>query len=247
MLRSTLLEYCNQTLDVERFSDYCPNGLQVEGSEDIKVIVSGVTASEALIQKAISLKADALLVHHGYFWKQESPVVCGMKKRRLFLLLQHNINLLAYHLPLDAHPLLGNNAQLGKRLGFKDIIACDDLVFTATLEAPKSCAELSQHIGQILSREPLLIEPERMHTVKKVAWCTGGAQSYSELAHRKGADVFISGEISEQTVHYARENNIAYISAGHHATERYGVQTLGEKIAKEFDITHHFVDIDNPV
>lgn len=243
--RNELLSYLDEFLAVSTFNDYCPNGLQVEGKPTIKKIVTGVTATQALIDKAIAENADAILVHHGYFWKGESPVLQGMKKQRIAALLAYDVNLLAYHLPLDGHPQVGNNAQLGKLFGFENIQASEDLVFTADVKQATSLDDLTAHISKSLNRDALAIEGGG-HAISKVAWCTGGAQSYIELAKQKGADVFISGEISEQTTHFARENNIHFIAAGHHATERYGVKALGEHIADKFSIECVFVDIDNP-
>ena len=246
-----LVNYCDQLLGVDQFQDYCPNGLQVEGRAQIKTLVSGVTASQALIDAALAHQADSVLVHHGYFWKGENPCVVGMKRRRLQSLLTGEISLLAYHLPLDAHDELGNNAQLGRVLG----IAVrggfgggrgPDIALHGELRAPASPQQLSDHIARQLGREPLHI-PGHSELITKVAWCTGAAQSYIEQAAALGADAFISGEISEQTVHVARETGIHYYSAGHHATERYGVQALGDHLADYFAIEHQFIDIDNPV
>lgn len=242
-----LEQYCNQRLDIDAFEDYCPNGLQIEACSEVTKLVSGVTASMALIESALEMKADALLVHHGYFWKSESPVITGMKGRRIKALLKNNLSLLAYHLPLDAHPELGNNAQLAARLGFVAPAAVDSagLLWGGSLEPSLSPHELSRHIADTLKRAPLHVDggPE---IIRRVAWCTGGAQSYIGQAADLGYDAFISGEISEATVHIAREQGIHFFSAGHHATERYGVQALGAELASRFAIEHHFVDIDNP-
>ena len=248
MKRKELGDYLDQLLEAGRFSDYCPNGLQVEGRDEIRSIVTGVTASMALIEAALDLGADAILVHHGYFWKGEPTVMTGIKKRRIAALLRHDINLYAYHLPLDAHPALGNNAELGRLLGltphgnFGEM----ELGMIGALARPMRVRELAQHIEHKLDRAPLVIgDLER--EVRQIGWCTGAAQSYFDAAIAAGVDAFISGEISEQTVHSARESGVAYFSAGHHATERYGIRALGAHLAQQFGLEHHFIDRDNPV
>lgn len=238
-------------LDVKQFNDYCPNGLQIEGRSSIRRIVTGVTATQAVIDQAVQLKADAILVHHGYFWRGEEPVLTGMKKRRIKTLLDHGISLLAYHLPLDAHPVLGNNAQLGNLFGWG---ATEPLSFhnkkpmglITDLTKPLTPGQLNTLLVERLRREALHIDggPD---IIRRVAWCTGAAQSYIHHALTAGADAFISGEISEQTTHIAREEGIHYFAAGHHATERYGVQALGQWLVERFDLAHHYVEIDNPV
>ena len=246
--RQDITRYIDELLNVNQFRDYCPNGLQVEGRTDIEHIVSGVTASQALIEAAIEQQADALLVHHGYFWKGEEPCITGLKRERIVRLLENDINLLAYHLPLDAHKELGNNAQLAQKLGFQvEGSAGDtDLIWYGSLPASCSASELAAQIDTALGRTPLYIEASK-ELITRVAWCTGAAQGYIEQAAALGVQAFISGEISEQTVHQTRELGLSYFSAGHHATERYGVQALGEHLAKQFKIRHTFADIDNPV
>jgi dinuclear metal center YbgI/SA1388 family protein len=246
-----VVAYCDELLESAAFTDYCPNGLQVQGRAGIKTIVSGVTASRALIQAAIERKADLILVHHGFFWKGEDPCLTGMKKSRIKALLENDISLLAYHLPLDAHPQLGNNAQLAARLGLQEQGRFGsgqgpDLACYGALEAPLSVAELSDRIERVLQRRPQCIAGGA-ESIGRVGWCTGAAQSYLEAAARLGLDAFISGEISEPTVHIAREYGIHYFAAGHHATERYGVQALGAHLASQWGIEHIFIDIDNPV
>lgn len=243
-----LTQYTQQLLQVERFKDYCPNGLQVEGKLEIKKIVTGVTASMALIKAAKLANADLILVHHGYFWRNEDPRIIGIKRNRVAFLLKHDLNLMAYHLPLDAHQTLGNNVQLAKVLDivFKGFTGENNIVAYGSLINAMTLADFTQHIEIILKRKPLVIgDDARM--VKNIAWCTGAAQGYIASAIELNADVFISGEISEQTTHQAVESGISYISAGHHATERYGVQALGEHLAEKFNIDHEFIDIDNPV
>jgi dinuclear metal center YbgI/SA1388 family protein len=243
-----LTHYTQQLMHVERFKDYCPNGLQVEGRQDIRKIVSGVTASMALLEAAQKAGADLVLVHHGYFWRTEDARIVGMKRKRIAYLMKNDLNLMAYHLPLDAHAEFGNNVQLGKLLGFNavDYAGDENLVAYAELETPITLDDLLLRIESCLQRSPMCIG-DRSRPVKKIAWCTGAAQSYIEAAAALGADVFISGEISEQTTHQALEMEVAYVAAGHHATERYGVKALGEHLAARFDLEHEFIDINNPV
>ncbi|SEA74821.1 Nif3-like dinuclear metal center hexameric protein [Nitrosospira multiformis] len=241
--------YLNRLLDIAKFHDYCPNGLQVEGRREVRRLVSGVTASLDFIDAAIAARADAILVHHGYFWRGENPCLTGMKRQRIALLLAHDISLLSYHLPLDAHPELGNNAQLAHKLGLCETSRFGDQgigMFGSLPSNVSNLKELRVSVEQALSRTPLVIGDDA-RLVKRVAWCTGAAQDYFGDAIDLGADVFITGEISERTVHLARESSVAFISAGHHATERYGVQALGEHISEKFGISHQYIDIDNPV
>lgn len=247
--RENFAKYLEQTLDITRFRDYCPNGLQVEGRAAIRKLVTGVTASLALIEAAVAAEADTILVHHGYFWRGEDARVIGPKHHRLKLLLTHDVNLFAYHLPLDMHPELGNNAQLAKRLG---LIADarfgeNDLGWLGTVDASVgTVGELACLIEQHVGRAPLVIgDPGR--PIDRVGWCTGAAQNLFGDAIAAGASVYLSGEISEPTVHLAREAGVAYLACGHHATERYGVQALGEHLAQQFGIEHCFIDIGNPV
>ena len=242
----------NQTLSPQLVKDYCPNGLQVEGKKSVKKIVTGVTASQALIEAAVEAKADAILVHHGYFWKGESQPITGMKGKRIRSLIQNDINLYAYHLPLDIHPQLGNNSQLAQLLGIDTQGGLEghlqSVAMYGAFKTPLSGQELSQKIETVLNRKPMHISPDEQNKeIKTVGWCTGGGQDYIELAAQSGLDAFISGEISERTTYIARELGIHYFAAGHHATERYGVKALGEWLAKNhgFDVT--FIDIDNPV
>lgn len=248
--RDELARYLAGTLDITRFRDYCPNGLQVEGRSQIETIVSGVTASAALLDAAIARNADAILVHHGYFWRGEDMRVIGQKHRRLKLLLAKDVNLFAYHLPLDMHETFGNNAQLARQLDLRadGRFGEDNLGWLGSMQnaGVKTIGELARLIEQRLNRMPLLIgDPEKK--IGRIGWCTGAAQSMLGDAISAGADVYLSGEISEPTVHLAREAGVAYLACGHHATERYGVRALGEHIADTFDIQHHFIDIDNPV
>lgn len=243
--------HLNTLLNVSKFRDYAPNGLQIEGRAEVKRIVTGVTASQALLDAAVEYGADAVLVHHGYFWKGESPVIRGMKKRRIATLLQHDISLLGYHLPLDAHPTLGNNAQLAERLGIRIEGVMDERELqgvgnVGALTEPMSLTAFGQHVTAVLGREPLLIAGGD-YPIRCIAWCTGGAQGYIQQAFERGAHAYLSGEISEQTVHFARENGIHYIAAGHHATERYGVKALGDYLVRQFGLEHRFVDVDNPI
>ena len=224
--------------------------MQVEGTEEIHRIVTGVTASQALIDAAVERGADALLVHRGYFWRGENPVICGMKRARLGLLLKHNINLLAYHLPLDAHPDYGNNIGLARALGFSNAEPVEDfaepgLLWRSTLEEPLSAQTLLERLRTKLARVPTYISGGDQF-ISSVAWCTGGAQQYIDAAADCGADAFITGEVSEQTAHTARERGIHFYAAGHHATERYGAKAMAEHLPLKFSVQAEFVDIDNP-
>jgi dinuclear metal center YbgI/SA1388 family protein len=240
--------YLDSLLNVSHFRDYCPNGLQVEGRSEIGAIVSGVTASFELLQAAVDENADAVLVHHGYFWRGENECLVGIKRRRIALLIANNVSLFAYHLPLDAHPEMGNNSQLGHKLGFVETgrFGEQNIAAHGSLSQVVTLKELGVNLEGILSRRPLMVGDESQ-SIRRIAWCTGAAQDYFDEAIRLGVDAFITGEISERVVHAARESGVAFISAGHHATERYGVQALGEHVAKKFGITHRFIDIDNPV
>lgn len=240
-----IVAYCNQRLDAAAFDDYCPNGLQVEGRAEVGRIVTGVTASQALIEAAVDAGADLLLVHHGYFWRGEAAPLVGIKGRRVRALMRADMSLLAYHLPLDVHPELGNNRQLAAVLGLENARAVDGLLWGADLPASFTTGDLVARVEAALGRAALSVGPDR--PLRGVAWCTGAAQGMIEQAAEAGFDAFISGEISEQTVHQARELGISYIAAGHHATERYGVQALGRELADRFRVPHTFVDVDNPV
>ncbi|VAW96774.1 GTP cyclohydrolase 1 type 2 homolog YbgI [hydrothermal vent metagenome] len=254
--RADIINYCDDLLETSQFKDYCPNGLQVEGSGDVTKIVTGVTASQALIDAAIEASADMLLVHHGFFWQGENPNIIGIKQRRIKHLLQANINLVAYHLPLDAHPLLGNNAQLANVLNLEvegrfggsegDSMA---IAMHGRVVDKITAVQFAASISEALNRQVLHIAPdlEKKQSIQTVAWCTGAAQGYIEKAVELGVDAFITGEASEQTAHIARESNIHFFAAGHHATERYGVKALGEHLSQHLDIDQCFIDIDNPI
>ena len=251
MKKQDFLAFLEEILQSRTINDYCPNGLQVEASDVITKVVTGVTASQALIDEAIKRKADCLLVHHGYFWKGEDPCVTGIKMRRIKALLDNGINLVAYHLPIDVHPQLGNNAQLGQQLGLVNIEAHPGvkplgIIMQGELANPITPLNCSELIHKTLQRQPLHIEVQDRNLIKTLAWCTGGGQNYIEQAAELKVDAFISGEISEQTTHLARELGLHYFAAGHHATERYGVKALGEYIAANTDINVEFVDIENP-
>ena len=245
--RHTLLNSFNELLQPERFKDYGPNGLQVEGKENISRIVSGVTASRALIEAAIAEKADAIFVHHGLFWRGMDGRITGWMKQRIQLLLAHDINLFAYHLPLDAHPEFGNNAQLGRVLGVQpdQRFGEQDLGFAGAADFANANA-LAQHVQTALGRQVTLADPGNGREIRRVAWCTGGAQGYFESAIAAGADAFITGEISEPQAHLARETGVAFIAAGHHATERYGAPAAAAHVAAQLGLEHVFVEIDNP-
>lgn len=246
-----LTRYLDDLLQADSFRDYCPNGLQVEGRPLVGRLATGVTASQSLLDEALAWGADAILVHHGYFWKGESQEVVGMKKRRLAALLTNDVSLLAYHLPLDAHPELGNNACLGRLMGLEEQEPLQpgdpgSVGNVANLPQSQSAGELRGRLEQITGRSALHIG-DGAGMVRRIAWCTGAAQGYIEAAVAAGADLFVTGEASEQTVHIAREEGIHFIAAGHHATERFGVQALGEHLAGQFSLEHRFIDIPNPV
>ena len=247
--RTALLALCDSLLQPERFKDYCPNGLQVEGRPQVQSIASGVTASLALIQAAIEAGADTLLVHHGLFWRNQNGTVTGWLKSRLALLLQHDINLLAYHLPLDAHPALGNNAQLATHLGFRVDGRFGEQGLGFVGQAPTAFEHgqaLAQHLQSRLGKQPVSVVPDTKRPVRRMAWCTGGAQNLFEEAIAQGVDAFITGEISEPQAHLARETGVSFFACGHHATERYGAPALGAHLAEQLGVKHVFIDIDNP-
>ena len=248
--RQALLQAFDALLQPARFKDYGPNGLQVEGRAQVRKIVSGVTASRALIEAAIAAQADAIFVHHGLFWRGQDGCVTGWMKQRLALLLAHDINLFAYHLPLDAHPELGNNAQLGVQLGLAATARFgeQELGFLGSRADGRSFAdasELAGHIENVLKR-PVVQVGQAPGRIQNIAWCSGGAQSYFEAAIAAGADAFITGEISEPQAHYARELGVVFIACGHHASERYGAPAVAAQVAQRFGLAHEFIDIDNP-
>jgi dinuclear metal center YbgI/SA1388 family protein len=246
---STLVEEADRYLNATKIADYCPNGMQVEGRPQVRRIVSGVTASQALLDAAVEAQADVVLVHHGYFWKNEDPRGVGIKQRRLKTLLTNEISLLAYHLPLDVHPEVGNNVQLARLLGLtiEGPLEPDNprsVGLVGSLEVPLAPADFMHRVHAALAREPLMIEGAG--PIRRIAWCTGGAQGYIEQAVAAGVDAYLTGEVSEPTVHIARENGLSFFAAGHHATERYGVQALGDYLARRFAIEHRFIDCPNP-
>ena len=245
--RTEIESYLHTLLDVGRFRDYGPNGLQVEGRADVHRIVSGVTASRALIEAAVEAKADAILVHHGLFWRGQDGRITGWMKQRIELLLAHQINLFAYHLPLDAHPELGNNAQLGLRLSLNADARFgeQDLGFIGNATVASTFDELATQVQTQLGRRVTAVAGDG-RALKRVAWCTGGAQGYFESAIAAGADAFITGEISEPQAHYARETGVGFIACGHHASERYGAPAVAEHVSRHFGLSHEFIEIDNP-
>lgn len=246
----SLVRSANDYLLIQSIADYCPNGLQVEGRDQVRRIVTGVTASQALIDAAIACEADAILVHHGYFWKNEDARIIGMKQRRLKALLCNDISLLAYHLPLDIHPQIGNNVQLAQHLGWiidggLEADNPNSIALVGHLPQALSPQALASQVASVLQREPLLIAGE--HSIRTIAWCSGGAQGYIGTAIARGVDAYLTGEASEQTFHSARENGITFLAAGHHATERFGIQALGDYLAERLGVEHRFIDIPNPI
>lgn len=248
MKREELVNYLDRLLEPTKFRDYCPNGLQVEGRGEVQRIVAGVTASQALLDAAVARDADAILVHHGYFWKGDDGRVTGIRRQRLGTLISHDVNLIAYHLPLDAHPEFGNNAQLARLFGWvpEGRFGEQDIAWLGRLAEPADLAVLTSNVARALGRVPLVIG-DASRPIRRIAWCSGGAQGYFEQAIALGVDAYVSGEISEQTVHLARESGVAYLAAGHHATERGGVQALAAHLAEKFNLNCEFVDVDNPV
>ena len=249
--RTELTAYLDNFLSVAKIQDYAPNGLQIEGRSEIRKICTAVTASQAALEQAIAAGADALLVHHGYFWRGEDSVVCGIKRARLALTLAENLNLFAYHLPIDVHPELGNNVCFGRLLGAVEIKTHDvgktpGLLMSGRLKSSMSLNELSAYLTQKLGRIPQILAPSS-HPIQHVAWCTGAAQDYIEEASKLGIDAYLSGEVSLRTYYEAHELKLPYIACGHHATERYGIKALGEHIAQKFGVLHHFIDSENPV
>lgn len=248
MLLNELRDYNASLLQTGLFKDYCPNGLQVEGRAEVRRIATAVTASQKALDEAIAWGADAILVHHGYFWRNEDATIIGIKKRRIAQLLRNDVSLLAYHLPLDAHAELGNNAQLGKLLGLVEQgrFGEQNMVWLGSPDQPLSLAQFSLTIEHKLQRKPQVIG-EDGKIIQTVAWCSGGAQGYFEAAIAQGVDAYLTGEISEQNFHQANETGVAFIAAGHHATERFGIQALGAHLSNQFGLEHRFFDQANPV
>lgn len=247
--REALTYYLSELLKPEDFKDYCPNGLQVEGRDEIASLVCGVTANQALLDLAVAEGADAILVHHGWFWRGESGAVTGIKRNRLKTLLAHDINLYAYHLPLDAHPAVGNNAGLAKAAGWakSGVFGEQGLGCLGTPPAGATVISVAADLAKAVGREPFVLAEANDQPIRRLAWCTGAAQGYFEAAINAGVDAFITGEVSEPMVHLARETGVAYFAAGHHATERFGVQALGGDIAARFGIRVRYLEVDSPV
>lgn len=251
MLRDELIQRMETLLEPEAFKDYTINGLQVEGKREVCKVMTGVTACQALLDEAVKWGADMVLVHHGFFWGREPSTIVGLRHRRISTLIKHDINLVAYHLPLDAHAGLGNNAQLGADMAWYrthvlDGVLGKGLVWQGRTAKPVDHDTLASQLEARLGRAPLVIQGHQ-RPIRSIAWCTGAAQDMIELAWERGADAFVSGEVSERTTHLARELGISYFAAGHHATERAGIRELGNWLARDTGIEHRFVDIDNPV
>lgn len=247
--RNEILHWCERELAISQFRDFSPNGLQIEGQNEINKIVCAVTASQAAVDFAIAEQANMLIVHHGMFWKSELSCITGWKKQRIQALLKHEINLLGYHLPLDAHQRWGNNVQLATKLGWEIEGCCGEqnLLQYGRLSRPKTATELARHIAQTLQREPLLLCQHKQQQIQRLAWCSGGGQSFFQQAIDMGVDAFITGEVSEPQYHLAQETGVVFMAAGHHATERYGIQALAAQISAEFKLPHFFFDEANPV
>jgi dinuclear metal center YbgI/SA1388 family protein len=248
VMRKEILDWCAQQLAVAQFRDFSPNGLQVEGRDEVNSIVCAVTASQAAIDFAVAQQADMLLVHHGMFWKNEAAAITGWKKRRIQTLLANDVNLVGYHLPLDAHQQWGNNVQLALRLGWQ-VDGCggeQNLVQYGSLAQPLTAAELAWQLELSLGRVPVLLCADQQQPVRRIAWCTGGGQGFFQYAIEADVDAFITGEVSEPQYHLARECGVVFIAAGHHATERYGIQALACVLAEEFGIRQQFFDESNP-
>ncbi|MDF1646511.1 MAG: Nif3-like dinuclear metal center hexameric protein [Legionellaceae bacterium] len=246
-----LVHYLKEYLALDNFKDYAPNGLQVEGRADIRRIRTAVTASLDVIKQASADKACALLVHHGYFWRGEAPEICGMKRERILHLLKHDMNLLAYHLPIDCHSELGNNACMARRLNVSDIkrhtvSGTPNLLWTGQLSKAMTADAFVTELNQLYQRKPQHISGGK-NVIQNIAFCTGGAQDFIVEAHALGVDAYISGEISERTYYQAKELGLHYFACGHHATERDGIKTLGKHLALRFGLEHAFIDSDNPV
>ncbi|AFH94959.1 TPA: type 2 GTP cyclohydrolase I [Providencia stuartii] len=246
MRNLALEELINNELKVSEFQDYAPNGLQVEGRSHVQKIVTGVTACQALLDKAVEMNADAVIVHHGYFWKNEPVVIKGMKRKRLKTLLENDINLYGYHLPLDAHPHLGNNTQLAHIMGVKIDGHIEPLMPFGYFDQPITPAELTERLETHLGRKALHCGDTGKQEIRQIAWCTGGGQGFILQAAEFGVDAFVTGEVSEQTIHIAREMGIHFYSAGHHATERYGIKALTQWLVDNHGLDAVFIDIDNP-
>ena len=249
MQLTELGDHLDTLLDASRLKDYCPNGLQVEGRPEVLRVLCGVTASQALLDLAVAGGHDAVFVHHGLFWKGDDGRVTGFRRRSLRTLLANDISLFAYHLPLDVHPELGNNAQLARLMGWQGEarFADQELGWIGRPEEEgQSAQEIARALAARLGREPMLVgDGERR--VRRIAWCTGAAQGFFEQAILAGADLYVSGEISEPTVHLARESGVPYIAAGHHATERYGARAIAHYLNEVLGLEARFVDLDNPV
>lgn len=243
--------YLKAYLSIDLFQDYAPNGLQVQGKPDIQVICTAVSASLATILAAIAHQADALLVHHGFFWRGEAPALIGLKRSRIAALLAHDINLFAFHLPLDCHKEIGNNACIARLLNVREVTSHRqgqnrDLLWSGLLEHPVSPAVFRQSLSEHFKRVPLHLEASSA-LIHRIAWCSGAAQDFIEEAALLGVDAYLSGEVSERTYYQAQEHDIHYFACGHHATERLGIFSLGEHLAATFGLVHHFIDANNPV
>ena len=246
-----IIQWCDSTLKSHEFKDYAPNGLQIEGKTEVNKIVCAVTASQTAIDAAIAQGADLLLVHHGYFWKGEAYPITGMRGKRIKSLIQQDISLVGYHLPLDSHPTLGNNAAIADLLELQNIEALDPterhpIGNIGYLKSAMSPEAFKAFVSERLGFDAIHLPCDKS-TIQKVGFCTGAAQDFISKAAEQGCDAFISGEVSERTYYEAKELDVHYYACGHHATERYGVQRLAKAISEQFNIEYSYFELNNPI
>ena len=246
-----IIQWCDQTLKSHEFKDYAPNGLQIEGTSEVKKILCAVTASQTAIDAAVAYGADLLLVHHGYFWKGEPYPITGMRGKRIKSLIQHDISLVGYHLPLDSHPTIGNNAAIADLLELEHIQALDPnernpIGNIGYLKSAMSPEVFKQFASEKLGFDAIHLPADKT-SIQKVGFCTGGAQDYIKKAADQDCDAYISGEVSERTFYEAQELNVHYYACGHHATEKYGVQRLAKAISEQFNIEYSYFELNNPI
>lgn len=246
MKNTELEKIISNVLNTKNIQDYAPNGLQVAGCRLIKSVITGVTASQELLKSAIQKKAEAVIVHHGYFWKNEPLVIKGIKKNRLKMILENDINLYSWHLPLDIHPKLGNNAQLGNLLGIKIVGNITPLLLWGKFPESISGTQLENLIHKKLNRKPFWYGETGPNHISNIAWCTGAGQSLIDKAAEFGVDAFITGDVSEPTIHSAKEQKIHFYAAGHHATECGGILSITKWLKENTHLSVSFTNISNP-